>query len=167
MKKKRKKSFVIIREIGRRKKKKNSREKKKYNRRRRIHANIFLFFFFFFFSFPLSFTFVRVQDEIAIYRGVGRGRRSSKQFCQALKYKRVGLLLSRMMALNIHFAPGPLYNFETPALPSEFLSLTARAHPPATFLLSLFSPATFSTNPLFWRRSSHVQARVTRSLLQR
>lgn len=108
MKKKRKKSFVIIREIGRRKKKKNSREKKKYNRRRRIHANIFLFFFFFLFSFPLSFTFVRVQDEIAIYRGVGRGRRSSKQFCQALKYKRVGLLLSRMMALNIHFAPGPL-----------------------------------------------------------
>lgn len=108
MKKKRNKSFVIIREIGRRKKKKNSREKKNTIDVEE-YMRIFSFsFFFFLFSFPLSFTFVRVQDEIAIYRGVGRGRRSSKQFCQALKYKRVGLLLSRMMALNIHFAPGPL-----------------------------------------------------------
>lgn len=105
--KKKKKSFVIIREIGRRKKKKNSREKKNTIDVEE-YMRIFSFSFFFLFSFPLSFTFVRVQDEIAIYRGVGRGRRSSKQFCQALKYKRVGLLLSRMMALNIHFAPGPL-----------------------------------------------------------
>lgn len=89
------------------------KEKEKFKRKKNTidveeYMRIFSFSFFFLFSFPLSFTFVRVQDEIAIYRGVGRGRRSSKQFCQALKYKRVGLLLSRMMALNIHFAPGPL-----------------------------------------------------------
>lgn len=108
-KKKKKKSFVIIREIERKKKKKNSREERKIHTGVEEYLRIFSFSFFFCFPlFLLSFTFVRVQDEIAIYRGVGRGRRSSKQFCQALKYKRVGLLLSRMMALNIHFAPGPL-----------------------------------------------------------
>lgn len=64
-----------------------------------------------FFSFSFSFFFfmcVHVQDDMAGYRGVGSERKSSKQFCQALKYKRAGPLLSRMMALNIHFARRPL-----------------------------------------------------------
>lgn len=111
-KKKKKEIFCNYTRNWKKKEKEKFKEKKK-----KIHTGVeeeylrifsFSFLFFFFFLSSLPFTFVRVQDEIAIYRGVGRGRRSSKQFCQALKYKRVGLLLSRMMALNIHFAPGPL-----------------------------------------------------------
>ena len=56
----------------------------------------------------IFFTLEHVQEQRAKYREGWRQRRSSKQFCQALKYKRAGLLLSRMMALNIHLSPGPL-----------------------------------------------------------
>ena len=93
-------TFLIIRQIKRRISENNDK----------IHdeSTLPIFPFFFFFLFFFFFMYVYVQDDIARYEGVGSERKSSKQFCQALKYKRAGPLLSRMMTLNIHFARRPL-----------------------------------------------------------